>query len=70
MIVYTLSSGFEGENEAIISVDNNPIIVKPNDSGNYRGLHLVLVDPKTYSMVFAKVFDTYKSSDDLEKFIS
>ena len=32
-------------------------------------MHIVIINPKTCTVKFAKVFDTYKSSDDLDKFI-
>lgn len=40
-----------------------------NEHGNFRGLHIVVVNPFDYKIESAKVFDTYKSSVELEKFI-
>ena len=43
--------------------------VPKNESGHFRGLHIVVINPLDCSVVFAKVFDTYASSDGFDNFI-
>jgi len=43
--------------------------VHPNENHDYRGLHVVVFNPKSGSVETAKAFDTYKSSAALENFI-
>ena len=40
-----------------------------NESRHHRGLHIVIIDSATGIVKFAKVFDTYKSSESLDHFI-
>ena len=35
-----------------------------------RGLHIVVINPANGKTRFTRVFDTYKSSDELDKFIT
>lgn len=42
---------------------------KGSDGNDLRGLHIVLVDPESGKIKSKKVFDTYKSSEKLEKHI-
>ena len=35
-----------------------------------RGLHIAVINPSSFEVEFAKVFDTYKSSDDFEDFMN
>ena len=44
--------------------------MEKNSSGHLRGLHVVVIDPFDGKVKFAKVFDTYKDSMDLEYFIT
>ena len=44
--------------------------MEENEEGHYRGLHIVIINPKTGIVENAKVFDTYKSSDEFDDFIS
>ena len=43
--------------------------MEPNENKHFRGLHLVVWDPDSQKPLFSKVFDTYKTSDGLEKFL-
>ena len=55
---------------ATITIDNEPVVVScPNASNNYRGLHIVVINPHNGQVSNATVFDTYKSSATLEIFI-
>lgn len=69
IVVNAQSSGFEGANFAKICINDVPVEVKPNTSGNYRGLHIVIINPETGKVDTAQVFDTYKSSQEFETFI-
>ena len=44
--------------------------VLPNESGHDRGLHVVIINNSNGKIEFAKVFDTFKSSSQLEQFIT
>lgn len=50
-------------------INNTLVEVNKNETGHYRGLHIVMIEPKTGSAEFAQVFDTYKNSTELDKFI-
>ena len=54
---------------AQISINNQIVEPVKNESNNYRGLHFAIVHPSNGKVLFAYVFDLYKSSDLLEKFI-
>ena len=41
-----------------------------NEHNHYRGLHVVVISPKNGEVLFAKIFDTYKSSEEFELFIT
>ena len=41
----------------------------PNEKGNFRGLHLVIINQINFRIEFAKVFDTYISSQSLHSII-
>ena len=45
--------------------------VAKNDQNKwYRGLHIILINPINFHVIQSKVFDTYKSSFELEEFIT
>ena len=55
------SAGFEAGNFAKIIINNTPVKVEKNENNNYRGLHIVIIDPSRGNILSAKAFDTYKS---------
>ena len=63
------SAGYEGRNEAVITLNNELVKVNPNVNGHLRGLHLVVINSANGKIKTAQVFDTYKSSEELESFI-
>ena len=69
LVIQANSSGFSGENSASIKINECTVKMEKNEVGNYRGLHFVLVNPSNGNVEFAKVFDTYTSSDAFENFI-
>ena len=50
-------------------IDKIAIEVDANESGHHRGLHLVIMNPLNGVVEFAKVFDTYKTSKTMMKFL-
>ena len=53
----------------MITANEFPIVVDKNPSGHYRGLHMVIINPFTGKVEFTQVFDTYKSSTEINEFI-
>lgn len=43
--------------------------VEKNENGHHRGLHIVVINPESGMVESAKAFDTYKSSEGLDKFL-
>ena len=70
IVVQASSGGFNGGNFAEIMLNGKKVKLSPNSSGHERGLHLVIIDQKLGQVIQAQVFDTYKSSQFLDKFIS
>lgn len=52
-----------------ITVNDSPIVVDTNQNNHYRGLHIVIISSFTGKIVYASIFDTYKTSNRLESFI-
>lgn len=69
IVVQATSAGANGGNFARISINDEAVVVERNCNGHYRGLHIVLINPSTGKVEMAKVFDTYKSSDELDTWI-
>ena len=44
--------------------------VTQNENNHYRGLHVVILDPLNGEIKSRQVFDTYKSSEKFDWFIS
>ena len=58
-----------GGNFATITINGVPILLEPNTSSHFRGLHIVVINASSGEVVLAKVFDTYESSKQLEDLI-
>ena len=43
--------------------------VMKNESGHFRGLHIVVINPDDGKVFFAKCFDTYKTCKGFDRFI-
>ena len=69
MVIQARSSGFEGTNLAKISINNIHINVEKNENDHYRGLHIVIINPSNGKVSAGRVFDTYKTSEQLDSFI-
>ena len=66
MVVQATSAGYNAGKFARILINGEKVNVKPNTTGNYRGMHIVMINPDNCKVVFAEVFDTYKSSKEFE----
>ena len=64
------SAGFNAGNYTGININDNDIQVGFSENPHYRGLHIFIFDPETGTCILGAAFDTYKSSKELEKFIS
>ena len=62
------SAGQEGK-LAKISIDGQVVELNKNENGHYRGLHIVVINPSSGKAEFAQVFDTFETSEKLNKFI-
>ena len=69
-MVQVSSAGVFGGDYAHITINDIPRFVKMNESNNYRGLHIVILDAITGKVVEARVFDTFTSSEPFEKFLA
>ena len=70
LVVKASSAGFAAGNFAKITLNTIYTKKEPNENDGYRGLHIVIINPKTGYVEIAKVFDTYKSSKAFEEFIT
>ena len=70
ILIQVSSAGFEAGNYAKITINNYKVAVNKNENGHERGLHLVVINPESGQIEISRVFDTYKSSSELENFIS
>lgn len=61
-----MSSGHHGCDSAKISINKVTVKIKKNENNHYRGLHIVVIVPENGYVLWAKVFDTYKSSDEFD----
>ena len=68
LVVQVISAGYEAGDYAQITVNGRIVDVEQNSDGHFRGLHIVVLNPKTGQVEFAKVFDTHKSPDEFEDF--
>ena len=62
LIVEASSAGFNGGNEACITLNGLPVYVEKNEHNHERGLHIVVFNPFLGMIESAKVFDTYQTS--------
>ena len=69
ILIQASSAGFNAGNFAKITMNSMQVPVEKNESGHYRGLHLVIINPKSGQVESAKVFDTYKTSAALDELI-
>ena len=70
LIVSASSAGFSDGNYATITLNNKAVELARNTQGHDRGLHIVTINTTSCQVDSAKVFDTYKASDELDEFIS
>ena len=70
LVINASSSGFGSANESEITINGEKVVMAINESGNHRGLQLAVIDPQDGHVVYSFCFDTYKSSENLDTFIS
>lgn len=70
VLIQAQSAGFQTGDFAIIKVNNQQHMFKPNDKGTYRGMHVCILNGKTGNVMWSEIFDTYHSSDAFEYFCS
>ena len=73
-MVQSSSAGFEAGDFALITINDIPVSIEELyknkvEKCNYRGLHIVVINPSTGKVESANIFDTYKSSFGLDAFI-
>ena len=71
-VIKVTSAGFNDGNMAEITINNEAVCLKNNGSrdNHRRGLHILIINPSNGNIEFGEIFDTYKSSDKFNKFIS
>ena len=69
MVLQASSGGSAAGDFAKISINDAKVHVHKNSDHQYRGIHIVLINPQTGKVIFGKVFDTYKSSDTFHDFM-
>ena len=71
LVIQASSAGHDAGNYAKITLNGFQVPVqKHSENTEYRGLHIVVVNPKTGKIEVSRVFDTHKSSSEFEEFIS
>lgn len=68
-VIQASSSSFNVQNVAKIIINGVPVEMEANCNGDYRGLHIVVMNSQDGLVETAKVFDTYESSTLFEEFI-
>lgn len=69
-VIQVQSAGKDAGDYASIKINEFQVKIKENSSHNLRGMHIVIVNPKTGIVLSARCFDTYSSSETLEGFIN
>lgn len=73
IVLQVTSAGFVGGNKAEITIDGRnidkdcPFLL--NEAGNSRGLHIAVINPTTGAVELAQIFDTARTSEQLETWI-
>lgn len=50
-------------------IDGVQITIAENSNGHYRGLHIVIIDPKWGTVEWARSFDTYRVCTEFDEFL-
>lgn len=70
LLVQVTSSGFKAGNMAKIMINDKAVKMELNENSHQRGLHIAVLVKGGGQPKKARVFDTYKSSEELESFIN
>lgn len=68
-MVQVTSAGMNAGNFAKITINDKLVKVHENENNHERGLHIVIINKLNGEVEYAEVFDTYKSSRKLDKFV-
>ena len=69
IVVTAKSYNFNFKSKAKILINNIPVKCLPNKNGHTRGLHVVAINPLTFEITMAQVFDTFASGFEFENMI-
>ena len=69
IMVQAKSAGHDHGNKAFILVHGYQLKIDKNENGHKRGLHIAILNHANGKVITSKAFDTFKSSETLEKFI-
>ena len=69
VVIQVTSSGFDHGNKAVINVDRRSVKMNRDDSNEFRGMNVAIIDPNDGRIRHGRVFDTFKSSEEFEKWI-
>lgn len=71
LVVKVDSAGYDadGGSLAVISLNGFIVKVESNENNHYRGLHIVIFNPVSGMVQWAKAYDTYKSVQAFDEFI-
>ena len=70
ILIEVLSAGYHAGDHAKIIIQTSAVKMDQNESGHYRGLNIVIINPENNQVVLSKVYDTYKTSKDLDDLIA
>ena len=69
ILIQASSAGYDCGNFAKIMINNELVEVDAFEDVEFRGLHIVMIDPSTGKVLSSQVFDTYKTSENINSFI-
>ena len=70
LVVQAYSAGFDAGNFALISLNGFPVPMEKNEHKHDRGLHIVVINNKTGKIETAEIFDTYKTCQKFDNFVT
>lgn len=59
IIVTAKSYNFNSQSKAKIMINNIAVKCRDNENGHTRGLHVVAINPLTFEITLAQIFDTF-----------
>ena len=68
-VIVVESGGLEAGNHVRISINDHQLPLPEKTRNDGRGLHIVVIDPSTMSVVQYEIFDTSRSSKKMHDYI-